>query len=93
MNISELDVRINDVAGHRRRRASRLSGPTYHDVAQVCMMEVRCEAITFWGFTDAHTWLSGERPLLFDARYEPKPGCTTACSTPCWAASTELRAA
>ena len=36
-------------------------------------MEPRCEAITFWGFTDAHTWISGDRPLLFDARYMQKP--------------------
>jgi endo-1,4-beta-xylanase len=37
------------------------------------MMEPRCEAVTFWGFTDAHTWISGDRPLLFDAHYAPKP--------------------
>jgi hypothetical protein len=33
--------------------------------------------VTFWGFTDAHSWLAGpdgsEGPLLFDARLAPKP--------------------
>jgi endo-1,4-beta-xylanase len=29
--------------------------------------------VTFWGVTDAHTWLRGESPLLFDAMYQPKP--------------------
>jgi endo-1,4-beta-xylanase len=29
--------------------------------------------VTFWGFTDAHTWLSGDTPLLYDAAYNPKP--------------------
>ena len=37
-----------------------------------------CRDVTFWGFTDAHTWLDdfvgpGRRPLLFDADYRPKP--------------------
>ena len=40
---------------------------------RVCVAEPRCEAVTFWGFTDAHTWMSGDRPLLFDAQYQPKP--------------------
>ncbi|MDX2066082.1 MAG: endo-1,4-beta-xylanase [Fimbriimonadaceae bacterium] len=36
--------------------------------------------ITFWGATDAHTWLNGfpvrgrtNHPLLFDRKYQPKP--------------------
>ena len=47
-----------------------------HDVVRVCVMEPRSEAVTFWGFTDAHTWITGDRPLLFDAAYQPKPACT-----------------
>jgi endo-1,4-beta-xylanase len=37
------------------------------------VQEPKCEAVTFWGFTDAHTWLRGDTPLLFDASYRPKP--------------------
>jgi endo-1,4-beta-xylanase len=72
VHISEMDVRINNVGGTEQARLEAQQR-TFRDVVQVCMMEARCEAITFWGFTDAHTWLSGDRPLLFDARYEPKP--------------------
>jgi GH35 family endo-1,4-beta-xylanase len=48
----------------------------YHDIVRICVMEPRCEAVTFWGFTDAHTWISGDSPLLFDAQYVPKPAYT-----------------
>ena len=72
VHISEMDVRINDTAGSEQMRLEA-QRTTYQDVVRVCMLEPRCEAVTFWGFTDAHTWLSGDRPLLFDARYQPKP--------------------
>jgi endo-1,4-beta-xylanase len=72
VHISEMDVRINDVAGSDQIRFEAQRA-TYHDVVRVCLLEPRCEAVTFWGFTDAHTWLSGDRPLLFDSRYQPKP--------------------
>jgi endo-1,4-beta-xylanase len=45
-------------------------------VVRVCVLEPRCEALTFWGFTDAHTWINGDTPLLFDALYAPKPAYT-----------------
>jgi endo-1,4-beta-xylanase len=75
VHISEMDVRVNDSVGtdQARLEAQRAA---YHDVVRVCVMEPRCEAITFWGFTDAHTWLTGDRPLLFDAAYQPKPAYT-----------------
>jgi endo-1,4-beta-xylanase len=72
VHISEMDVRINDVAGSDQARLE-IQRTTYRDVVRVCMLEPRCEAVTFWGFTDAHTWIGGDRPLLFDARYQPKP--------------------
>ena len=72
VHLSEMDVRINNVAGSDQTRVE-VQRTTYRDVVRVCMMEPRCEAITFWGFTDAHTWISGDRPLLFDPQYAPKP--------------------
>jgi endo-1,4-beta-xylanase len=45
----------------------------FHDNVRVCVLEPRCEAITFWGFTDAHTWLTGDTPLLFNQQYAAKP--------------------
>jgi endo-1,4-beta-xylanase len=72
VHISEMDVRINDTPGSDQMRLEAQRA-AYRDVVRVCVAEPRCEALTFWGFTDAHTWLTGDRPLLFDARYQPKP--------------------
>jgi GH35 family endo-1,4-beta-xylanase len=37
----------------------------------------RCDAVTFWGFTDAHSWIDSffgaDDPLLFDEQYRAKP--------------------
>ena len=42
-----------------------------------CVAEPRCEAVTFWGITDAHSWIDGffgpDDPLLFDEQYRAKP--------------------
>jgi endo-1,4-beta-xylanase len=75
IHISEMDVRINNVAGSQQTRL-QVQRAAYHDIVRVCVMEPRCEAVTFWGFTDAHTWISGDSPLLFDAGYAPKPAYT-----------------
>jgi endo-1,4-beta-xylanase len=72
VHISEMDVRINNAPGTLQARLE-LQRAAYRDVVRVCVLEPRCEAVTFWGFTDAHTWLTGDSPLLFDAQYVPKP--------------------
>jgi endo-1,4-beta-xylanase len=49
----------------------------YKTLVGLCVAEPACEAVTFWGFTDAHTWLDaffpGNAPLLFDSTYAKKP--------------------
>jgi endo-1,4-beta-xylanase len=72
VHVSEMDVRINNAGGTQAARleAQRVA---YRDVVRVCVLEPGCEAVTFWGFTDAHTWIGGDAPLLFDAQYRPKP--------------------
>lgn len=65
-------MRVNDI-GRTDQVRFEAQRAAYHDVVRVCVIEPRCEAITFWGFTDAHTWLAGDRPLLFDSAYQPKP--------------------
>lgn len=72
IHVSEMDVRIDNVPGSLAARLE-VQRTTYRDVVRVCVLEPRCEAVTFWGFTDAHTWLRGDSPLLFDAQYTPKP--------------------
>jgi endo-1,4-beta-xylanase len=75
VHISEMDVRVSGVSGSPQMRLEA-QRQTYYDVVRVCVLEPRCEAITVWGFTDAHTWINGDTPLLFDAQYAPKPAYT-----------------
>jgi endo-1,4-beta-xylanase len=72
VHISEMDVRVNNVPGTPQAR-NEAQRNAYYDIVRVCVAEPRCEAITFWGFTDAHTWISGDTPLLFDQQYVAKP--------------------
>lgn len=70
--ITEMDVKINGVSGSAQTRLDA-QRTAYHAVVGLCAAEPRCEGVTFWGFTDAHTWISGDLPLLYDAQYQPKP--------------------
>jgi endo-1,4-beta-xylanase len=75
VHISEMDVRVNGVSGSTQTRLE-VQRSAYYDIVKLCVVEPRCEAVTFWGFTDAHTWLDGDTPLLFDAQYAAKPAYT-----------------
>jgi endo-1,4-beta-xylanase len=74
VNISEMDVRTGD-AGTTASLAAQQSA--YHALVGACVAEPACDAVTFWGFTDAHSWIYSQygvdAPLLFDAQYAPKP--------------------
>jgi len=76
VNISEMDVRIRNVAGDQRTRLE-VQRREYQDLVAVCVAEPRCHAITFWGFTDRYSWIDSffgpDDPLLFDEAYVPKP--------------------
>ena len=72
VNISEMDVRISNVGGTVQSRLDTQKA-AYHDIVVLCVAEPRCDAVTFWGFTDAHTWIAGDDPLLYDAQYVRKP--------------------
>lgn len=48
------------------------------DIVGACLAVEACDAVTFWGFTDLHTWIDaqfgpGFEPLIFDADYRRKP--------------------
>ena len=76
VNISEMDVRIRDVPGTAQARLD-IQKSVYHSVVSVCIAEPRCDGVTFWGFTDAHSWIDAQfgadDPLLFDEQYAAKP--------------------
>jgi GH35 family endo-1,4-beta-xylanase len=76
VNISEMDVQIRRLPGDR---ASRFEAQrrVYHDLVGACVGEPRCQSVTFWGFTDAHSWIDSffgaDDPLPFDESYQAKP--------------------
>lgn len=72
VHISEMDVKVNAVGGSTDQKLEAQK-TAYKSIVAVCMAEPRCEAVTFWGVSDAHTWISGDTPLLFDAQYAAKP--------------------
>ncbi len=74
VNLREMDVRIRDLPAATKWDRQR---QVYHDVIAACLAEPRCEAVTLWGFTDAHTWVDSvfgpDDPLLLDEQYRAKP--------------------
>jgi endo-1,4-beta-xylanase len=76
VNLSEMDVRVRDVPGDLATKLQR-QRQVYRDVVAACLAVPRCEAVTFWGFTDAHSWIDSffgaDDPLLFDEQYRAKP--------------------
>ncbi len=76
VNISEMDVRIRDLPGTAPTRLD-VQKSIYHSIVGVCVAEPRCDGITFWGFTDAHSWIDAQYgaddPLIFDDQYAVKP--------------------
>jgi GH35 family endo-1,4-beta-xylanase len=76
VNIGEMDVQIRDVLGDLPKRLE-VQRQVYHDIIAACVKEERFIAVTFWGFTDAHSWIDyffgADDPLLFDENYKPKP--------------------
>ena len=84
VRISEMDVRIRDLPGTLAERLD-IQALTYRRVLTVCMREKRFEGITFWGFTDKHSWVhkqfGEDNPLLLDKDYHPKPAYQAVCQT------------
>ncbi len=74
VTISEMDVRIRDLPAQTKLETQK---SVYHSIVGVCVAEPRCDGITFWGFTDAHSWIDAQfgadDPLLFDDQYGAKP--------------------
>ncbi|HEY3141610.1 MAG TPA: endo-1,4-beta-xylanase [Acidimicrobiales bacterium] len=82
VRITEMDVRLpvaedgtaTDADLQRQREL-------YDTMVQTCINAPNCSGITFWGFTDAHSWITENQSSFpgqgaahpFDRQYRPKP--------------------
>lgn len=78
LHVTELDVKcLDDSAEGRRLLADR-----YAEVLETVVNSGRIESVTFWGVTDAQSWLSKPDmpayPLLFDRKGEAKAAYSAA---------------
>jgi endo-1,4-beta-xylanase len=76
VSFTEMDVRVARLGGSVSARLET-QRTVYHDVVAACVAEPRCHEVTFWGFTDRHSWIDRtfgpDDPLLFDDTYRAKP--------------------
>lgn len=76
VRITELDVRLADGTDGLAAQAT-----AYGDAVRACRTQLRCRAITVWGFTDKYSWIPGAFPgfgraHLWDQAFAPKPAYT-----------------
>lgn len=74
VNVSEMDVRVGRLGEDVRHSAQ---SAVYGNSVRACYQSEYFEGMTFWGFTDASTWVTKfyerDQPLLFDAQFGKKP--------------------
>jgi len=79
IHITEFDISLCGMLSLEERRA--LQADRWREIAEACVNQPACTAITTWGIADPNSWrdrecsMGGERsePLLFDSNYQRKP--------------------
>lgn len=80
--LTEMDVNDNKLAANDAAGIDRAVAATYRDYLNTTLADPAVAAVLTWGFTDRYTWLGGgfrrqagrpQRPLPFDANYQPTP--------------------
>jgi endo-1,4-beta-xylanase len=83
VEITEMDVPVGEIEGTIEQKLQQQK-TIAHDIVAACVAVDKCAAVTFWGLTDADSWLSSAEwgrlrgrlphyPLLYDAALRPKP--------------------
>jgi endo-1,4-beta-xylanase len=73
LHITEMDVRLNGTDVVSLAAQAHL----YGQIVSICRQQPACKVVQTWGFTDAHSWLSGFFPLPWDTSYHKKPAYLT----------------
>ncbi len=77
VNITEMDVRIQDSSGTMEEKLTA-QARVYQDMADACRTSRACKQFVVWGLTDNYSYTrqqayQQEAPVLFDESYRPKP--------------------
>jgi endo-1,4-beta-xylanase len=81
VRITEMDVRVPTLNGVASVADLRAQQRLYRRLVQTCLRASNCDGVTFWGFTDKHSWITENQSAFagqgaahpFDERYDPKP--------------------
>ncbi len=78
LQVTELDIHCTRGDEEGQLELARLYGNYFDMLVRLCREGIPIEAVTFWGVTDADSWLTGFRrersyPLLFSDDLQAKP--------------------
>lgn len=76
VELTEVDIVLRGTGSEAARLERQRQD--YFDMSSACLAVEACRRITFWGFTDRHSWINnafepGLAPLPFDENYGRKP--------------------
>ena len=78
VELTEVDVRL--ILFKDAEDPYEAQAKFYAELLKVCLESPACKGITFWGFTDAHSWMDGSwmfpkpnEPYFYDKDMNPKP--------------------
>jgi endo-1,4-beta-xylanase len=83
VEFTELDVPVGEMSGTIDEKFKQ-QATVSHDIVAACVAVDKCTGVTFWGLTDADSWLNDPQwgklrgkgphyPLLFTSNLHPKP--------------------
>jgi endo-1,4-beta-xylanase len=68
--ITEFDVEIEGrISDDKRQQQAAI----YRNYALACLTAQNCNVFVVWGISDLYSWKAAGAPLLFDAKFSPKP--------------------
>lgn len=74
--ITELDLGTSDTS----ERGLNIQADNYRTITNIFLNARNSPHAIIWGVTDDKSWRSNERPLLFDANFNPKPAYFGVCN-------------
>lgn len=76
VHLTEVDVgcisKDEKTCDHWSDNEEQQQAEVYAALLQACLDHSNCKSFETWGFTDAHTWRSGQHPLPFNETYGEK---------------------